>query len=70
MKTRLLDMVFVAGLAFNIGMPQIVLAQSENEIAQMKTKLTEVIRQRAAEQSNLDNFDDLDFNVTCSAFSR
>lgn len=63
MKTKVSTMVFVASLAAAVGMPRIAFAQSENEIAQMKAKLAEVMRQQATEQKNLENFDDLDFNV-------
>ncbi len=42
---------------------QMAMAQSAADIQKMKQQLTEIKKQSAREKTNLDNFDDLDFNV-------
>ena len=45
------------------GGPGMSSAQSSADIDMMKQQLAEVQRQRQVETANLENFDDLDFNV-------
>ncbi|MDF0677023.1 MAG: ester cyclase [Nitrospira sp.] len=61
MKTR--AYLVVLGTVLLAGSPSIGLAQSNADIDVMKQQLAEVQRQHQVETANLENFDDLDFNV-------
>ncbi len=61
MKTR--AYLVALGILLLADSPSIGLAQSNADIDRMKQQLAEVQRQRQVESANLENFDDLDFNV-------
>ena len=61
MKTRLCLVRLC--LVLLVGSPSISVAQPNADIDMMKQQLAEIQRQRQVEAANLENFDDLDFNV-------
>jgi predicted ester cyclase len=58
---KLRQLVLTLGAAALIGNE--ALAQTAQEIATMKSQLAAIARTHAMEKQNLENFDDLDFNV-------
>src|SRR4051812_7111566 len=59
MKIRYLSLILGAGALLSGAAS----AQSSAEVEAMKAQLAKIARTHAAEQKNLKNFDDLDFNV-------
>jgi hypothetical protein len=55
--------IFATALLLCCSVSTLATAQDKPELDSLKRKLAEVMRQRAAEEANLENFDDLDFNV-------